>query len=164
MEEVLTLPSNLFCPMELRHSWFLSEFNSVFLFCAVETQRNVLIQTPLSLSLSRPGNLKRGTTSLAEESMMKRSRTSSISSGSGVHAPRGTPGTKRNPIFSSYSSSLGFNQVTLKARLGSDEGGRHASALLFFYRVLGSRLGKLLGQVWFHPKCLQERRLKLKQQ
>uniref|UniRef100_A0A3Q3X2T0 Uncharacterized protein n=1 Tax=Mola mola TaxID=94237 RepID=A0A3Q3X2T0_MOLML len=51
-----------------------------------------------------PGNLKRGMTSLMEESTMKRSRTSSISSGSGVHAPRGTQGTIRNPIHSSYSS------------------------------------------------------------
>ncbi|XP_078121424.1 nuclear envelope pore membrane protein POM 121 isoform X2 [Sander vitreus] len=58
----------------------------------------------------KPGNLKRGMTSLAEDSIMKRSRTSSISSGSGVHAPRGTPGTRRNPIQSSYSSSLGLSQ------------------------------------------------------
>ncbi|CAJ1063411.1 nuclear envelope pore membrane protein POM 121 [Xyrichtys novacula] len=58
----------------------------------------------------KPGSLKRGMVSLAEESIMKRSRTSSISSGSGVHAPRGTPGTRRNPIHSSYSSSLGLSQ------------------------------------------------------
>ncbi|KAL6098465.1 pom121c [Pungitius sinensis] len=58
----------------------------------------------------KPGNLKRGVPSLAEDSIMKRSRTSSISSGSGVHAPRGTPGTRRNPIQSSYSSSLGLSQ------------------------------------------------------
>uniref|UniRef100_A0A3Q3ET43 POM121 transmembrane nucleoporin n=1 Tax=Labrus bergylta TaxID=56723 RepID=A0A3Q3ET43_9LABR len=57
-----------------------------------------------------PGNLKRGMTSLAEESILKRSRTSSISSGSGVHAPRGTPGSKRNPIHSSYSSTIGLSQ------------------------------------------------------
>ncbi|XP_054611997.1 nuclear envelope pore membrane protein POM 121 [Dunckerocampus dactyliophorus] len=55
----------------------------------------------------KPGSLKRGMTSVTEESIMKRSRTSSISSASGVHAPRGTPGSKRNPIYSSYSSSLG---------------------------------------------------------
>lgn len=67
----------------------------------------------LSLPSSRPGSLKRGMISLAEESIMKRSRTSSISSGSGVHAPRGTPGTTRNPIHSSYSSTLGISQVTL---------------------------------------------------
>lgn len=67
----------------------------------------------LSLPSSRPGSLKRGMTSLMEESILKRSRTSSISSGSGVHAPRGTPGTTRNPIHSSYSSSLGLSQVTL---------------------------------------------------
>lgn len=60
---------------------------------------------------SRPGSLKRGMTSVVEESTMKRSRTSSISSGSGVPTPRGTPGTKRNPISSSHSSSLGLPQV-----------------------------------------------------
>ncbi|XP_071316483.1 nuclear envelope pore membrane protein POM 121 [Trachinotus anak] len=65
--------------------------------------------TPSQL-VPKPGSLKRGMTSLAEESIMKRSRTSSISSGSGVHAPRGTPGTRRNPIHSSYSSSLGLSQ------------------------------------------------------
>nr|XP_046266278.1 nuclear envelope pore membrane protein POM 121 [Scatophagus argus] len=65
--------------------------------------------TPSQL-VPKPGSLKRGMTSLMEESTMKRSRTSSISSGSGVHAPRGTPGTMRNPIHSSYSSSLGLSQ------------------------------------------------------
>ncbi|XP_044077653.1 nuclear envelope pore membrane protein POM 121 isoform X2 [Siniperca chuatsi] len=65
--------------------------------------------TPSQL-VPKPGSLKRGMTSLAEESIMKRSRTSSISSASGVHAPRGTPGTRRNPIQSSYSSSLGLSQ------------------------------------------------------
>ncbi|XP_022618012.1 nuclear envelope pore membrane protein POM 121-like [Seriola dumerili] len=65
--------------------------------------------TPSQL-VPKPGSLKRGMTSLAEESIMKRSRTSSISSGSGAHAPRGTPGSKRNPIHSSYSSSLGLSQ------------------------------------------------------
>ncbi|XP_026183928.1 nuclear envelope pore membrane protein POM 121 isoform X2 [Mastacembelus armatus] len=65
--------------------------------------------TPSQL-VPKPGSLKRGLTSLAEEAVMKRSRTSSISSGSGVHAPRGTPGTRRNPIHSSYSSSIGLTQ------------------------------------------------------
>ncbi|KAM6983589.1 nuclear envelope pore membrane protein POM 121 isoform 2-T2 [Tautogolabrus adspersus] len=65
--------------------------------------------TPSQL-VPKPGNLKRGMTSLAEESIVKRSRTSSISSGSGVHTPRGTPGSKRNPIHSSYSSSIGLSQ------------------------------------------------------
>ncbi|XP_008330877.1 nuclear envelope pore membrane protein POM 121 [Cynoglossus semilaevis] len=59
----------------------------------------------------KPGTLKRGLASL-EESIVKRSRTSSISSGSGIHAPRGTPGGARNPIFSSYSSSHGLSQWT----------------------------------------------------
>ncbi|XP_030601885.1 nuclear envelope pore membrane protein POM 121 isoform X2 [Archocentrus centrarchus] len=65
--------------------------------------------TPSQL-VPKPGSLKRGMTSVAEESIMKRSRTSSISSGSGAHAPRGTLGTRRNAIQSSYSSSLGLNQ------------------------------------------------------
>ncbi|XP_054482291.1 nuclear envelope pore membrane protein POM 121 isoform X2 [Anoplopoma fimbria] len=65
--------------------------------------------TPSQL-VPKPGNLKRGITSLAEDSIMKRSRTSSISSGTGINSPRGTPGTKRNPIQSSYSSSRGLGQ------------------------------------------------------
>ncbi|CAK6971404.1 nuclear envelope pore membrane protein POM 121 [Scomber scombrus] len=65
--------------------------------------------TPSQL-VPKPGNLKRGMTSVTEESIMKRSRTSSISSGSGVHAPRGTPGSRRNPINSSYSSTVGLSQ------------------------------------------------------
>ncbi|XP_003970879.3 nuclear envelope pore membrane protein POM 121 [Takifugu rubripes] len=65
--------------------------------------------TPSQL-VPKPGSLKRGMTSLMEESIMKRSRTSSISSGTGFHAPRGTPGTTRNPIHSSYSSTLGLSQ------------------------------------------------------
>uniref|UniRef100_A0A4W6DFL5 POM121 transmembrane nucleoporin n=1 Tax=Lates calcarifer TaxID=8187 RepID=A0A4W6DFL5_LATCA len=65
--------------------------------------------TPSQL-VPKPGSLKRGMTSLAEEAIMKRSRTSSISSGSGVHTPRGTPGSRRNPIHSSYSSSRGLSQ------------------------------------------------------
>uniref|UniRef100_A0A3P8TYH8 POM121 transmembrane nucleoporin n=1 Tax=Amphiprion percula TaxID=161767 RepID=A0A3P8TYH8_AMPPE len=65
--------------------------------------------TPSQL-VPKPGSLKRGMTSVTEESIMKRSRTSSISSASGVHAPRGTPGTRRNAIQSSYSSTLGLSQ------------------------------------------------------
>ncbi|KAK5887315.1 hypothetical protein CesoFtcFv8_015924 [Champsocephalus esox] len=63
-----------------------------------------------SLLVPKPGSLKRGMTSLAEDALMKRSRTSSVSSGSGVHTPRGTPGSRRNPIQSSYSSSKGLSQ------------------------------------------------------
>ncbi|KAM6907116.1 nuclear envelope pore membrane protein POM 121 [Xenentodon cancila] len=58
----------------------------------------------------KPGSLKRGITSVAEESIMKRSRTSSISSGTVVHASRGSSGTRRNAIQSSYSSSIGLSQ------------------------------------------------------
>ncbi|RVE64279.1 hypothetical protein OJAV_G00144190 [Oryzias javanicus] len=58
----------------------------------------------------KPGTLKRGIASLAEESSVKRSRTSSISSGTGAHASRESSGTKRNAIQSSYSSSVGLNQ------------------------------------------------------
>ncbi|MED6293717.1 hypothetical protein CHARACLAT_013475 [Characodon lateralis] len=58
----------------------------------------------------KPGSLKRGVTSAIDETTMKRSRTSSISSGFGIHAPRGTPGTRRNAIQSSYSSSAGLSQ------------------------------------------------------
>ncbi|XP_029957530.1 LOW QUALITY PROTEIN: nuclear envelope pore membrane protein POM 121 [Salarias fasciatus] len=65
--------------------------------------------TPSQL-VPKPGSLKRGLASLADESIMKRSRTSSISSGSGAHAPRGTLGSRRNAIQSSYSSSLGLGQ------------------------------------------------------
>lgn len=62
----------------------------------------------------RPGNLKRGMTSLVDESTMKRSRASSISSVSGIHALKGTPGNTRNPIHSSYSSTGGISQVKLR--------------------------------------------------
>ncbi|XP_015239096.1 PREDICTED: nuclear envelope pore membrane protein POM 121-like [Cyprinodon variegatus] len=58
----------------------------------------------------KPGTLKRGMTSATDETSMKRSRTSSISSGTGIHAPRGTPGSRRNAIQSSYSSSVGLSQ------------------------------------------------------
>ncbi|XP_052423452.1 nuclear envelope pore membrane protein POM 121 isoform X1 [Carassius gibelio] len=59
----------------------------------------------------KPGSLKRGmNSSLNEESIMKRSRTSSISSVSGAPVPSGVPGSIRNPIRSSYSSSQGYPQ------------------------------------------------------
>ncbi|XP_056140219.1 nuclear envelope pore membrane protein POM 121 [Lampris incognitus] len=57
-----------------------------------------------------PGTLKRGVTSVAEETTIKRSRTSSISSGSFGQVPSGTLGSARNPISSSYSSSRSFGQ------------------------------------------------------
>uniref|UniRef100_A0A3P9PUF8 POM121 transmembrane nucleoporin n=1 Tax=Poecilia reticulata TaxID=8081 RepID=A0A3P9PUF8_POERE len=59
----------------------------------------------------KPGSLKRGMTSAIDETTLKRSRTSSISSGSGAHGPRGTPSTRRNAIQSSYSSTVGLSQV-----------------------------------------------------
>ncbi|XP_059394848.1 nuclear envelope pore membrane protein POM 121-like isoform X2 [Carassius carassius] len=59
----------------------------------------------------KPGSLKRGmNSSLNEECIMKRSRTSSISSVSGAPVPSGVPGSIRNPIRSSYSSSQGYPQ------------------------------------------------------
>ncbi|KAI7793734.1 putative nuclear envelope pore membrane protein POM 121, partial [Triplophysa rosa] len=59
----------------------------------------------------KPGSLKRGmNSSVMEESTMKRSRTSSISSVSGGPVPSGVPGSVRNPIRSSYSSSQGYPQ------------------------------------------------------
>uniref|UniRef100_A0A672N8R9 Nuclear envelope pore membrane protein POM 121-like n=1 Tax=Sinocyclocheilus grahami TaxID=75366 RepID=A0A672N8R9_SINGR len=59
----------------------------------------------------KPGSLKRGmNSSLNEESIMKRSRTSSISSVSGAPVPSGVPGSVRNSIRSSYSSSQGYPQ------------------------------------------------------
>ncbi|XP_030294210.1 nuclear envelope pore membrane protein POM 121 [Sparus aurata] len=74
--------------------------------------------TPSQL-VPKPGSLKRGMTSLLEESIMKRSRTSSISSASGAHAPRGTPGSTRNPIYSSYSSTLGISQLKKRSAASS---------------------------------------------
>ncbi|XP_014329931.2 nuclear envelope pore membrane protein POM 121 [Xiphophorus maculatus] len=65
--------------------------------------------TPSQL-VPKPGSLKRGMTLAIDETTMKRSRTSSISSGIGAHAARGTPGTRRNAIQSSYSSSIGLSQ------------------------------------------------------
>ncbi|TRY95403.1 hypothetical protein DNTS_005479 [Danionella cerebrum] len=59
----------------------------------------------------KPGTLKRGmNSSLQEETTMKRSRTSSISSLSFAPIPSGVPGSARNPIRSSYSSSQGYPQ------------------------------------------------------
>lgn len=62
-----------------------------------------------------PGSLKIGSPSQLDESTMKRSRTSSISSGSGIQAPKKTPGscTSRNAIYSSYSSTGGLPKVKL---------------------------------------------------
>ncbi|XP_066551273.1 nuclear envelope pore membrane protein POM 121 isoform X1 [Amia ocellicauda] len=69
-----------------------------------------------SLLVPKPGTLKRGANSLApEESVMKRSRTSSISSLSSALSPGGTLGSARNPILSSYSSSRGFAQKKTSA-------------------------------------------------
>ncbi|KAM4727087.1 nuclear envelope pore membrane protein POM 121 [Anableps anableps] len=65
--------------------------------------------TPSQL-VPKPGSLKRGMTSGIDETTIKRSRTSSISSGTGIHTPRGTSGTRRNAIQSSYSSSVGLSQ------------------------------------------------------
>ncbi|XP_056592426.1 nuclear envelope pore membrane protein POM 121 [Triplophysa dalaica] len=59
----------------------------------------------------KPGSLKRGmNSSVIEEFTMKRSRASSISSVSGGPVPSGVPGSVRNPIRSSYSSSQGYPQ------------------------------------------------------
>nr|XP_046181062.1 nuclear envelope pore membrane protein POM 121 isoform X2 [Oncorhynchus gorbuscha] len=58
----------------------------------------------------KPGTLKRGLNAMTEESMMKKSRTSSISSVSCGLTPSGTLGSVRNSIRSSLSSSQGFAQ------------------------------------------------------
>ncbi|XP_046898906.1 nuclear envelope pore membrane protein POM 121 isoform X2 [Hypomesus transpacificus] len=64
-----------------------------------------------SQMIPKPGNLKRGiAAATAEDSIMKRSRTSSISSVNCGQAPSGTLGSARNPIRSSYSSSQGVAQ------------------------------------------------------
>ncbi|XP_066507773.1 nuclear envelope pore membrane protein POM 121 [Hoplias malabaricus] len=66
----------------------------------------------------KPGSLKRGlNSSMLEESTMKRSRTSSISSVSGATASCGVPGSVRNPIRSSYSSSQGYPQRRVASSL-----------------------------------------------
>ncbi|KAG7275028.1 hypothetical protein CRUP_030547, partial [Coryphaenoides rupestris] len=60
----------------------------------------------------KPGTLKRATNAV-EEAAVKRSRTSSASSGGGgggAPVPGGTPGSTRNPIDSSYSSSRGHGK------------------------------------------------------
>ncbi|XP_065116587.2 nuclear envelope pore membrane protein POM 121 [Paramisgurnus dabryanus] len=57
----------------------------------------------------KPGNLKRGVnSSILEETTMKRSRASSISSVSAGPVPSGVPGCPRNAIRSSFSSSQGY--------------------------------------------------------
>ncbi|XP_014052596.1 nuclear envelope pore membrane protein POM 121 [Salmo salar] len=58
----------------------------------------------------KPGTLKRGLNTMMEESTMKKSRTSSISSVSCGLTPSGTLGSVRNSIRSSLSSSQGFAQ------------------------------------------------------
>ncbi|KAI1893699.1 hypothetical protein AGOR_G00126380 [Albula goreensis] len=59
----------------------------------------------------KPGRIKRGmNTLLVDESVIKRSRTSSVSSLVSGVTPGGVPGSARNPIFSSYSSSQGTVQ------------------------------------------------------
>ncbi|KAJ8368755.1 hypothetical protein SKAU_G00087830 [Synaphobranchus kaupii] len=66
--------------------------------------------TPSHL-VPKPGRMKRGMNTLVmEESLMKRSRTSSVSSLASGLAPSGVPGSVRNPIYSSYSSSQGTAQ------------------------------------------------------
>ncbi|KAL0994497.1 hypothetical protein UPYG_G00123030 [Umbra pygmaea] len=61
--------------------------------------------------MPKPGTLKRGLTSMSEDSTTKRSRTSSISSVSCGLTPHGTLGSVRNPIRSSLSSSQGCAQL-----------------------------------------------------
>ncbi|KAJ8256721.1 hypothetical protein COCON_G00188730 [Conger conger] len=66
--------------------------------------------TPSHL-VPKPGRMKRGMNTLVvEESQMKRSRTSSVSSLGWGLTPGGVPGSIRNPIYSSYSSSKGAAQ------------------------------------------------------
>ncbi|XP_029105938.1 nuclear envelope pore membrane protein POM 121-like isoform X2 [Scleropages formosus] len=61
--------------------------------------------------LPKAGNLKRGLNmSMVEECSLKRSRTSSTSSGGSSLTPCGVLSSARNPIRSSYSSSLGSTQ------------------------------------------------------
>ncbi|MGH0155641.1 UNVERIFIED_CONTAM: hypothetical protein FKN15_059528 [Acipenser sinensis] len=64
-----------------------------------------------SLLVPKPGTLKRSANSLiVEDPLMKRSRTSSISS-LNCTAPSGVPGSVRNSIHSSYSSTRGISQL-----------------------------------------------------
>ncbi|XP_026862242.2 nuclear envelope pore membrane protein POM 121 [Electrophorus electricus] len=73
--------------------------------------------TPSQL-VPKPGSLKRGiNASVMEESTLKRSRTSSISSVGGGPASCGVPGSARNPIRSSYSSSQGCPQRRVMSSL-----------------------------------------------
>ncbi|XP_048839811.1 nuclear envelope pore membrane protein POM 121 isoform X2 [Brienomyrus brachyistius] len=59
----------------------------------------------------KPGSLKRGlNASVMEESLIKRNRTSSMSSQTSSLDPCGVLGSARNPIRSSYSSSQGYPQ------------------------------------------------------
>ncbi|XP_046716788.1 nuclear envelope pore membrane protein POM 121 isoform X1 [Silurus meridionalis] len=68
----------------------------------------------------KPGSLKRGmNVSVLEESVVKRSRTSSLNSVSGCPISHGVPGSARNPIRSSYSSSQGYPQRGLASNLNS---------------------------------------------
>uniref|UniRef100_A0A4W5M3Y7 POM121 transmembrane nucleoporin n=1 Tax=Hucho hucho TaxID=62062 RepID=A0A4W5M3Y7_9TELE len=60
--------------------------------------------------MPKPGTLKRGLNAMMEESTMKKSRTTSISSVSCGLTPSGTLGSVRNSIRSSLSSSQGFAQ------------------------------------------------------
>ncbi|KAF5892953.1 nuclear envelope pore membrane protein, partial [Clarias magur] len=70
--------------------------------------------------IPKPGSLKRGlNVCVLEESTVKRSRTSSISSVSGCPVSCGVPGSARNPIRSSYSSSQGYPQRRLASTLSS---------------------------------------------
>jgi len=127
--EAHNLRLSLSCPTGHHHYWSLSKFDFLKWHFTVKSchlwgllTAYLMLWSILWLSKQmwkcfpflpsfRPGSLKRGMTSLAEDALMKRSRTSSISSGSGVHTPRGTPGSRRNPIQSSYSSSKGLSQV-----------------------------------------------------
>ncbi|XP_062870334.1 nuclear envelope pore membrane protein POM 121 isoform X2 [Trichomycterus rosablanca] len=67
----------------------------------------------------KPGSLKRGINAsvVEESSSLKRSRTSSISSVGGSPVACGVPGSVRNPIRSSYSSSLGYPQRKVASSL-----------------------------------------------
>lgn len=115
--EVLIQRLNHFLQMELCLSLYPSKWLLGFI-CNSFTLHLINIEIHyvflIICFLLRPGSLKRGmNSSLNEESIMKRSRTSSISSISGAPVPSGVPGSVRNPIRSSYSSSQGYPQVSL---------------------------------------------------
>lgn len=98
----------------------------------------------LLFPVTRPGSLKRGmNVSMLEESMVKRSRTSSISSVSRCPVTCGIPGTARNPIRSSYSSSQGYPQVAYLT-MYSDNLSLIISVLLFYPFYFSV----------YHEKCL----------